>query len=82
MTLNKTHIRGQDVQTVLQSVASNPSGTFLAWRHLQRHWNIFHDMFQSGSFTMGHIIKSVTKHFSTDFEYQQVEITFCLQKTP
>jgi len=76
MTLNKTHIRGQDVQTVLQSVASNPSGTFLAWRHLQRHWNIFHDMFQSGSFTMGHIIKSVTKHFSTDFEYQQVQNFF------
>ena len=72
MTLNKTLVRGQDFHSVLSSVASNPAGTLLAWRHLQRHWDSIFDMFHSGSLTMGHIIKSVTGHFSTEFDYLQV----------
>ena len=77
MTLDRQKIRVQDVQTVLRSVAANPSGTFLVWRHLQRHWDEFYEMFKSGSFTMGHIIKSVTEHFSTDFDHQQVQTKIC-----
>ena len=73
MTLNKNLVRGQDFHSVLSSVASNPAGTLLAWRHLQRHWDDIFDKFHSGSFTMGHIIKSVTRHFSTEFDFHQVK---------
>jgi len=76
MTLDKTLVRGQDFQSVMSSVASNPAGTLLAWRHLQRHWNTIFNRFHSGSFTMGHIIKSVTGHFSTQFDYSQVRTFF------
>ena len=72
MTLNKTQVRSQDVSAVLGSVAKNPTGTLLAWRHLQRHWDTIWTMFSTGSFTMGNIIKSVTGHFSTQFDYKQV----------
>lgn len=76
MTLNKTLVRGQDFHSVMSSVASNPVGTLLSWRHLQRHWDSIFDMFHSGSFTMGHIIKSITRHFSTQFDYVQVKHFF------
>ena len=76
MTLNQSLIRGQDVHTVLHSVSSNPSGSLLAWRHLQRHWKAIWSTFHSGSFTMGSIIKSVVGHFSTQFDYSQVKSQF------
>merc|ERR1711874_435378 len=76
MTLNKTQVRSQDVSAVLGSVANNPTGTLLAWRHLQRHWETIWAMFSTGSFTMGNIIKSVTGHFSTQFDYNQVKDFF------
>ena len=72
MTLNQSMIRSQDVHTVLHSVSSNPSGSLLAWRHLQLHWEVIWSAFHSGSFTMGSIIKSVVGHFSTQFDYSQV----------
>ena len=75
MTLNQSMIRSQDVHTVLHSVSSNPSGSLLAWRHLQRHWEAIWSAFHSGSFTMGSIIKSVVGHFSTQFDYSQVNST-------
>ena len=74
MTLDKSQVRSQDVSAVLGSVANNPTGTLLAWRHLQRHWDTIWAMFSTGSFTMGNIIKSVTGHFSTQFDYNQVNI--------
>ena len=73
MALNTTLVRGQDFHSVLSSVASNPVGTLLAWRHLQRHWDTIFEKFHSGSFTMGNIIKSVTSHFSTEFDLNQVK---------
>ena len=72
MTLNHTLVRSQDIHSVLGSVASNPAGTLLAWRHLQQHWTEIWKKFHSGSFTMGHIIKSVVGHFSTEFDYSEV----------
>ena len=72
LSLNQSQVRGQDVHSVLSSVASNPSGTLLAWRHLQRYWNNIWEHFHAGSFTMGGIIKSVVGKFSTEFDYSQV----------
>ena len=79
MSLNSSQVRGQDVHSVLAAVASNPSGSLLAWRHLQRHWAAIWTTFHSGSFTMGAIIKSVVSHFSTQFDYDQVKI-FIMEK--
>jgi len=76
MTLNKDQVRSQDVRTVLGGVASNPSGTLLAWRHLRRHWDKYYDLFGSGSFTLGAIIKGVIGGFSTQFDIEQVEEFF------
>ena len=76
MTLDQKLVRGQDVQTVLAALAANPAGTLPAWRHLQRHWRDIFQMFHSGSFTMGHIIKAVPCHFSTEFDYSQVQAFF------
>ena len=73
LTLDKSRVRGQDVSAVLGSVANNPTGRLLAWRHLQRHWDSVWAMFSTGSFTMGNIIKSVTGHFSEQFDYNQVD---------
>jgi len=76
LSLNQSQVRGQDVHSVLSSVASNPSGTLLAWRHLQRYWNNIWEHFHAGSFTMGGIIKSVVGKFSTEFDYSQVRSFF------
>ena len=75
LTLDKSRVRGQDVSAVLGSVANNPTGRLLAWRHLQRHWDSVWAMFSTGSFTMGNIIKSVTGHFSEQFDYNQVIVS-------
>jgi len=76
LTLNQSQVRGQDVHSVLSSVASNPAGTLLAWRHLQRYWNNIWERFHAGSFIMGGIIKSVVGKFSTEFDYSQVRSFF------
>jgi len=76
MALNTSLVRSQDFHSVMRSVASNPAGTLLAWRHLQRHWDLIFNKFHSGSFTMGHIIKSVTAQFSTQFDLDQVRLFF------
>ena len=76
MSLNQSLVKGQDVHSVLSAVASNPTGNLLAWRHLQRHWSHIWKQFHAGSFTMGHIIKSVVGHFSTEFDFSQAQQFF------
>lgn len=76
MTLNQSLVRRQDVQTVIGSVSANPTGTLAAWRHIQRHWDTIFDMFHDASFTMGHIIHTVTGHFSSQFDFEQVRSFF------
>jgi len=76
ITLQKSKVRSQDVRTVITEIAANPSGSFLAWRHLRRHWDKYYQLFHRGSFTMGAIIKGVTARFSTSFDLHQVEDFF------
>lgn len=38
-SLDRHKVRPQDVETVIGSVASNPEGQFLAWRHLKAYFN-------------------------------------------
>jgi len=76
MTLDASLVKGQDVQTVISSVSANPTGTLATWRHIQRHWDTIFLMFHDASFTMGNIIHTVTSHFSSHFDYQQVKTFF------
>lgn len=76
LVLDKSVIRPQDVRTVISAVAKNQAGSLLAWRHIQRRWSKLFEMFGRGSFTMGAIIKGVTGHFSTQFDYDQVKSFF------
>ena len=72
-SLDREKIRPQDVPAVLAGVARNPSGSLLAWRHVQMHWDELAEDFGAGSFIMGSIIESTTSHFSTEFDYEQVK---------
>eukprot|EP00095_Tigriopus_kingsejongensis_P000725 snap_masked-scaffold338_size202645-processed-gene-1.10 protein:Tk00725 transcript:snap_masked-scaffold338_size202645-processed-gene-1.10-mRNA-1 annotation:"endoplasmic reticulum aminopeptidase 1" len=75
-SLDRKKIKPQDVTSVLAGVARNPAGTHLAWRHLQMHWDDLLENFGVGSFIMGSIIESTTSHFSTEFDYEQVQEFF------
>jgi len=76
MTLDKNLVKGQDVQTVISSLSANPTGTLATWRHIQRHWDTIFQMFHDASFTMGNIIHTVTAHFSSQFDFEQVQSFF------
>nr|XP_040569452.1 endoplasmic reticulum aminopeptidase 1-like isoform X3 [Lepeophtheirus salmonis] len=71
-TLDRTRIRLQDVRKILGSVAHNPTGSHLVWRHFQFHFPQFQKMFRKGSFPMVGIIESTISHFSTEFDYNSV----------
>ena len=75
-TLDKSKIKSQDVRSVVSAVARNPSGSQVAWRHFQMHWDELLDRFGIGSFTIGAIIEATTAHFSTAFDYAQVKTFF------
>lgn len=65
-------MRPQDVKIVIATVASNPEGRLLAWRHLKAHWNTLQGFFGNGTFTMGSLISAGTSHFATEYDYQEV----------
>ncbi|XP_024220191.2 endoplasmic reticulum aminopeptidase 1 isoform X1 [Halyomorpha halys] len=71
-TLDRDRIRPQDIKIVMASVSSNPEGQLLAWRHLKAHWKGLQTLFGNGTFTMGSLISSVTSHFSTQYDYNEV----------
>lgn len=71
-TLDRDRIRPQDIKIVMASVSSNPEGQLLAWRHLKAHWKDLQTLFGNGTFTMGSLISSVTSHFSTEYDYNEV----------
>ncbi|CAL4086080.1 unnamed protein product, partial [Meganyctiphanes norvegica] len=75
-TLDTSKIRSQDVRTVLREVASNPGGRLPAWRMVREHWNKIVELFGSGSFTIGAIIKAVTSPFTSAFDLQEVSHFF------
>lgn len=79
-TLDERKIRSQDILTVLSEVSRNPGGQLAAWRMVRKHWDTIAYLFGKGSFTLGAIIKSVTSHFSTEFDLAEVR-SFCLKQT-
>lgn len=75
-TLERDMVKPQDVKLVIATVASNPEGRLLAWRHLRAHWNSLQALFGNGTFTMGSLISAVTAHFAADYDYKEVMIFF------
>ncbi|XP_046689288.1 LOW QUALITY PROTEIN: endoplasmic reticulum aminopeptidase 2-like [Homalodisca vitripennis] len=71
-TLDRDKVRPQDVKIVIATVASNPEGRLLAWRHLKAHWTTLQGLFGNATFTMGSLISTVTSHFSSQFDYKEV----------
>lgn len=62
----------QDVKVVLSSVATNPKGQLLAWRHLKAYWSDIHTLFGNESQALGNLISTVTSYLSTPYDYQEV----------
>jgi hypothetical protein len=71
-SLERDMIRPQDVTSVLSGVAHNHAGSQLAWRHLRMNWDFLVSQFGAGSFIMGSLIDATTSHFSSEFDYQEV----------
>ncbi|XP_018905353.1 endoplasmic reticulum aminopeptidase 1 isoform X2 [Bemisia tabaci] len=71
-TLSREMIKPQDIKLVVGVVASNPEGRFLAWRHLKSHWNSLQTLLGNATISMGSFIASVTSHFATSFDYDEV----------
>lgn len=71
-SLNPEIIRLQDVATVIKCIASNPVGQPLAWRFVRSRWTDLYKQIGRTSFNIVYIIKSVTSHFSTEFDYNEV----------
>ncbi|XP_058801112.1 endoplasmic reticulum aminopeptidase 2-like isoform X2 [Phymastichus coffea] len=75
-TLDRNLIRPQDVESVIASVAKNPEGKLLAWRHLKAHWSHIQGLFGNGSLTIGSLINVVTSDFFTEYDYHEVKEYF------
>ncbi|XP_071098659.1 endoplasmic reticulum aminopeptidase 1-like isoform X1 [Haliotis cracherodii] len=75
-SLNTSKVRSQDTETVINSIAANPSGQLLAWRFVQQNWDTFSERYKGGSFGMSRLIKGVASHFSTQFDYDEVKAFF------
>jgi hypothetical protein len=71
-------VKPQDVKVVLAGVAVNPEGHLLAWRHLKAHWHYLQSMFGNSTYTMGTFISAVTSHFTTEYDYQEVQTLFSI----
>jgi len=75
-TLDRNLVKPQDIKAVLAGVAVNPDGQLLAWRHLKAHWHYLQSLFGNSTYTMGTFISAVTSHFTTEYDYQEVQTVF------
>uniref|UniRef100_A0A3B4TYX3 Aminopeptidase n=1 Tax=Seriola dumerili TaxID=41447 RepID=A0A3B4TYX3_SERDU len=71
--LDPKKIRKQDATFTIVYIASNPIGQPLAWDFIRSNWNHIFNDYGGGSFSFGRLIDGVTKRFSTEFEYKQVQ---------
>uniref|UniRef100_A0A667X2H2 Aminopeptidase n=1 Tax=Myripristis murdjan TaxID=586833 RepID=A0A667X2H2_9TELE len=71
--LDPEMIRKQDATSTIVYIASNAIGQPLAWDFIRANWNHLFNDYGGGSFSFGRLINGVTKRFSTEFEYKQVQ---------
>ncbi|XP_071753461.2 aminopeptidase Ey-like [Centroberyx gerrardi] len=71
--LDPEKIRKQDATFTIVYIASNAIGQPLAWDFVRANWDHIFNDYGGGSFSFGRLIDGVTKRFSTEFEYKQLQ---------
>lgn len=72
-TLDREKIRTQDVKLVMATVAANPEGRLLAWRHLRAHWSSIQSLFGNATIATGSLVSSIISQFSTQYDCKEVK---------
>lgn len=75
-SLDRAMIKPQDTVQVLTDLSRNPEGRLLVWRFVRSNWPKILSLFGQGSFSMDAIISGVTYHFTSIFDYQEVDSFF------
>ncbi|KAL0129951.1 hypothetical protein PUN28_001901 [Cardiocondyla obscurior] len=77
LSLNRNMLKAQEVNTVLTSVAANPHGHYLAWRHVKAYWPQIEALYSNESLSISNLILSVVPdHFITEYDYCEVSDFF------
>ncbi|KAM4602441.1 aminopeptidase Ey-like [Polymixia lowei] len=71
--LDPEKVRKQDATITIVSIAGNPVGQPLAWDFIRDKWDYIFNNYGGGSFSFARLISGVTKRFSTEFEYKQLQ---------
>lgn len=77
LSLNRNLIKAQDVNTIITSVAGNPHGHYLAWRHIKAYWPQIEDLYVNESLSISDLIRNVVPdYFITEYDYREVREFF------
>ncbi|RLU25456.1 hypothetical protein DMN91_001612 [Ooceraea biroi] len=72
-SLNRDLIKSQDVNAIIASVAANPQGHYLAWRHIKAYWPQIEALYVNESLSISDLILSlVPDYFITEYDYREV----------
>lgn len=72
-SLNRDLIKAQDVNTIIASVATNPQGHYLAWRHIKAYWPQIEALYVNESLSISDLILSIVPdYFITEYDYREV----------
>ena len=74
-------VRSQDTIFVVTAVAANNRGRSLAWDFLQEQWDEFDRRYGGGGFGLMRLV-SITNHFTTNEQREEVEAFFEAHPTP
>ncbi|XP_077259452.1 endoplasmic reticulum aminopeptidase 1 isoform X1 [Temnothorax americanus] len=77
LSLNRNLLKAQEVNTVITSVAANPHGHYLAWRHIKAYWPQIEALYMNESLSINNLILSVVPdYFITEYDYREVSEFF------
>uniref|UniRef100_A0A3Q3EQT3 Aminopeptidase n=1 Tax=Labrus bergylta TaxID=56723 RepID=A0A3Q3EQT3_9LABR len=80
--LDPEKIRKQDATFTITYIAANSVGQSLAWDFIRSNWDHIFNDYGGGSFSFGRLIDGVTKRFSSEFEYKQVQFLLLILNDP
>ncbi|XP_071654206.1 endoplasmic reticulum aminopeptidase 1 isoform X2 [Temnothorax longispinosus] len=77
LSLDRNLLKAQEVNTVITSVAANPHGYYLAWRHIKAYWPQIEALYINESLSINNLILSVVPdYFITEYDYCEVSEFF------
>ncbi|XP_011645641.1 endoplasmic reticulum aminopeptidase 1-like isoform X2 [Pogonomyrmex barbatus] len=77
LSLNRNLLKAQEINTVIASVAANPHGHYLAWRHIKAYWPQIEALYVNESLSISDLILSVVPDFFiTEYDYREVSEFF------